>query len=185
MELLKKAETTLADLFKGAPKVSNEVKNSIVSVLPWLALLGGIFQLWGAYNVFRWADAANDVNNAVNEFYRAIGASQVVQNRWTAWVWIAIVFSVVQGLLLLLAFPKLQKKAKAGWDLLLLSGLLGIVYAIFSLFFDGYGYGGGGFAGLVIGLLISAVVFWLLFSVRDKYTGASLSTADLNPTHKK
>lgn len=180
MSLLKQAENTLADLFKGAPKLSKDTKDTLVKVLPWLALIGGLVNLWSALSAYRWANMFKDTEN----FFTAIGAPQVVQNRWSVWVWIAIIVGVIQGVILILAFTKLQKKAKAGWDMLLLSGLIGVAYSVFSVFFDGFGYGGGGFVGLVFGLIVSAVVFWLLFSVRDMYHGADFKLSDVKDSAK-
>lgn len=166
MGLLKQAEDTIGGLFKGAPKLSGSTKETVVKVFPWLALIGGILQLWSALSLWRWAS----VTNEASEFLRAIGASNIV-DRWTVWVWVLLAFLVVEGALLLMAFPKLQKRAKAGWDILLLVSLINLGYAVFSLFVDGYGFAGG-FGSLLWNVIVSAVVFWLLFAVRDKYKGA-------------
>lgn len=178
MELLKKAENSLAGVYKGAPKLSNSTKETLVKIWPWLAVIGGVLQLLSGLWLFRWARAASDLTNSVNEFYRAIGATQIVEERFSVWVWISLVMLVVEGILLLMAFPKLQKRLKAGWDLLFLVGLLNVVYAVISLFISGYSGVGGGFGGLIWNLLVSAVVFWLLFAVRDKYKGADFTFSD-------
>lgn len=165
MEVVKKAETKLAEMFKGAPKLQDSTKETLVKLWPWLALVGGVLQVWAALSAFFWARRAGDLTNSVNEFYRSIGAPQVVDERFTVWLWMAIIFLAVEGVLLLLAFPKLRGRLKSGWDLLFIVGLLNVVYAFVSLF-SNYR---GGFFTLIWNLFVTAVIFWLLFSVREKY----------------
>lgn len=168
--LLSKAEDSLADVFKGAPKLSDSSKETLVKIWPWLALVGGVLQLIAAWFLYGWAKAADNILDSANEFYRAIGATQVVQERLTVWVWIALAVLAIEGVLLLVAYPKLKNRQKSGWDLLFLVGLINVAYAVVSLFIEGR----GGFFSLIWNLAISAVVFWLLFAVRDKYKGAEL-----------
>jgi hypothetical protein len=174
MGLLKQAEDSLAGLFKGAPKLSDSTKETVVNIWPWLALVGGIVQILAAINLWRWARVANDVA----DFYRAIGVDSYSASRWSIWVWVALAMLVVEGVLLLIAFPKLKNRAKSGWDILLLVGLLNIVYAIVGLFMDSFGFGGG-FGGLLMNVIASAIAFWLLFAVRDKYKGGDFSMNDV------
>lgn len=167
MGVLQNLEKTIGGWYKGAPKLSDGSKETLANIWPWLALIGGILMALSALNAFRWANAANDVYDAANEFYRAIGASQIVESRFTMWLWISVAFMAVEAVLLLMAFPKLKKREKSGWDLLFLVGLLNVAYAVVSLFSDYY----GGVGALIWNLVISAVVFWLLFASRDKYHG--------------
>ena len=168
--LLDKAENSLAGLFKGAPKLSDSSKETLVKLWPWLALIGGVLQLLAAWWLYRWANAADDLLDSANEFYRSIGASPILEERLTVWVWVGLAVLLVQGVLLLMAYPKPKNRQRAGWDLLFLVGLINVVYAVVSLFIEGR----GGFFSLIWNLLISAVVFWLLFAIRDKYHGDKL-----------
>lgn len=173
MSLLKKAEDSLADIYKGAPKMSDSSQETVVKVWPWLALIGGALQLLSAFWLFSWARTADSWVNYANDVSVAFGGSPVVDSRWSVWVWLAIAVLVVDGVILLLAYPKLVKRLKAGWDLLLLAGLINVAYAVVSLFLDGR----GGIGSLVWSLLVSAVMFYLLFAVRGKYKGAGHSSA--------
>ena len=168
MGALQSLEKTIGGWYKNAPKMSDASKETLVKIWPWLALIGGVLYLLSAINLFRWANMANDINSELNEFYRAIGASNVVESRFTMWIWLALAFIVVEGILLLVAYPKLKKREKKGWDLIFLVALLNVVYAVITLFMGYY----GGFFSLLWNLLITAVVFWLLFSTREKYKGA-------------
>jgi uncharacterized membrane protein HdeD (DUF308 family) len=169
MQALKGLETTMAGWFKGAPKLSDSSKETVVKILPWLALIGGILQLISAWALFAWANTANELVDYANEISRAFGVEEAVVDRWTMWLWIGLAIVVVQAIILLVAYPKLKKRDKGGWDLLFLSGLISVVYSIVSLFME---YRGGAM-GLAWNLLVAAVIFYLLFAVRDKYKGVS------------
>lgn len=171
MEFVKKIEDKLAELFKSAPKLSDSSKETLVKIWPWLALIGGILQLLAGLWMFRWAKYGSDVIDRANDFYRSIGVDAIEASRFSVWVWLGLIFLIAQGVLLLLAYPKLTKRLKSGWDLLFLVGLLNVLYAVISLFIEGR----GGFFSLIWNLLISAVGFWLLFATRDKYKGVHVS----------
>ena len=57
-----------------------------------------------------------------------------------------------------------------GWNLLFYGALLNAVYGVFSAFND---YGGAG--SLIIQLVVSAIVLYFLFAIRDQYSGARSS----------
>jgi hypothetical protein len=173
MGTLSKLENTMAGWFKGAPKMSDGSKETLVKVFPWLALIGGILQALSALTLFNWARVANDYVDYANSLSRAFGGDEVVASRWDVWVWVGLAVLAIDAVILLLAFPKLNKREKGGWDLLFLSGLLMVAYAVVSVFME---YRGGAF-GLVWNLIVSAVVFYLLFAVRDKYKGAHTPAA--------
>ncbi len=170
MALLKQAEDSMAGAFKSAPKLSDSSRESLVNIWPWLALIGGILQALGAYWLFSWARTANSFVDYANNLSRAFGGEEVVSSRWSFWVWVALAVLVVEAVLLLMAYPKLKRREKGGWDLLFLTGLINVVYAVVSLLIDGR----GGFGSLVFNLIISAVIFWLLFETRSKYKGVVL-----------
>jgi hypothetical protein len=168
MQALKGLETTMAGWFKNAPKMSDSSKETLVKIFPWLALAGGILQLLGALSLWRWARVADDYVDYANSLSRAFGGDDVASTRMDMWIWIGLIVLIVQAVVLLLAFPKLQRREKSGWDLLFLSGVIGVVYAIVSVFMEYR----GGVGGLIFNLLISAVIFYLLFAARDKYKTA-------------
>ncbi len=172
MEIVRKLEDKLAELYKSAPKLSESSKETLVKVWPWLALIFGVLQLLSAITLFNWARAASSV---ANDLYRAIGAESAAVSRFSVWLWISLLFLALEGVLLLMAYSKLAKREKSGWDLLFLVGLLNVGYAVLNLFIDR-----GGMFGLIWNLAISAVVFWLLFAVRDKYHGSVAAPKSAN-----
>lgn len=166
MELVHKAENALEEPFNSLPPLPKDARKGLAGIMPWLALLGGVLQLASAWWLYDWARVADSWVDAANRLSAAFGVAPVNAGL-TVWVWIAIAVLAVSGALLLLAFPKLQKKAKAGWDLVFLGALINLVYGIVSLFVDGR----GGFGSLLGALIGSAISFYLLFQVREFFGG--------------
>jgi uncharacterized membrane protein HdeD (DUF308 family) len=166
-------ETKMAEIFVDkAPKLPQGGKNFIVSVAPWLTLIGGVLSLLAGLSLWRWAHAANGAADYVNDLCNAYAVNagacaDVSDARLNLWVWLAIAVLIVQGVLYLLAFPGLRDRKKKGWDYVFYAALVSIVYSIVSLF-TGYN-AASNFIGALIGALIS---FWLLFQVRSAYTGS-------------
>ena len=71
-----------------------------------------------------------------------------------------LLFSV----LAFLAFPGLRAKKKIGWNLMFYSMLANIVYGVISLFYEN-----GGISALISALIMSAIGFYILFQIRDRY----------------
>lgn len=170
MELVHKAEKALEGIFKSLPPLPKDAKKGLAGIWPWLVLIGGVLQLWSAWQLYRWADSWNKVADWANSWARSLGVDTHTSGL-TVWVWISIAVLAVTAVLLLLAFPKLQKKEKAGWDLAFLAALINLAYGVLTLFIDGRG------AGNLIGALIgSAIGFYLLFQIREFFGGKVLQS---------
>jgi hypothetical protein len=63
-----------------------------------------------------------------------------------------------------MAYPALVKRERRGWDLLFLGSLLNVLYSVVTIFINGRGMG-----SFLSGLIGSALAFYLLFQVREKY----------------
>ncbi len=163
MELVHKAEKALEGPFSSLPPLPKEAKKGLADIWPWLALAAAVLQLLAARFLYNWA-------NSVDTTPRVFGLNSINEGL-TLWVWIAVIVLVVCAVILLLAFPKLQKKQKAGWDLLLLAGLVNIVYGVVSLFINGR----GGMGTLLWALIGSAIGFYLLFQVREFFGGKAVT----------
>ncbi len=164
MEMLGKLETMLASIYKPTPKLSVNVKKTIVSYWPYAALILGVLQLWSAYSLWHWG---RDVNKAIAVFNSYFSSSSTVVHHLNVIYWVSLVVLAVVGILLLMAYSGLKARAKSGWNLLFYGALLNGVYGVFSAFND---YGGVG--SLVVQLIVSAVVLYFLFQIRDQYSGA-------------
>jgi len=167
VEMLNKLETKLAGVFKATPKLSGSAKKTIVNFWPIVAVIFGVLQLWSAYGLWHWG---RDVNKVADVFNAYLGTNTVVHHL-NVFYWISLVVLAATGVLLLMAYPGLKARAKSGWNLLFYSALLNGVYGVFSAFND---YGGAG--SLVMQLIVSAIVLYLLFQIRDQYSGAKSTT---------
>jgi len=165
MKSLKVAEDKLSDVFKGLPPLPDSTKEGLAKVWPWLALVGGIVQLlaaWALWNLANWASRVTDIANSLSVYYGGYQAGPSSFDKTV--IYAGILLLVVDAVILLMAFPKLQKRLRSGWDLLFLGTLINLVYGIVQIFT--YQRGVGSFIGSLIG---SALAFYLLFQVREKF----------------
>lgn len=169
MGMVKSAETALAGVFKGAPKMPEKGKESLVKAWPWIALIFGIIQLWAAWGLW---DLTRAVNKVATYFGTYLGTSYGYSSKDKFFIYLGIASLVVDAVILLMAYPHLKNRHKRGWDLLFLGSLLNVVYSVLNLFISGRGFG-----DFLFSLIGSAVGFYLLFQVRDKYKGASTTSA--------
>lgn len=166
---LSSVENKLADAYKDLPKIPEGGRKALVNWAPWLALAFGILSLLSALWLYNWAHAANNVINYTNELSRSLGVtSPANEARLTLAVWIGLAVMIVEGVIYLLAFPKLKERLKSGWDLLFLGTLVNLVYGI-VIVFTSY----SGVSGLIGSLLGTAIGWYFLFQVRSYYSAAA------------
>lgn len=169
MAALDKLETSLDSVFgKSAPQLPERGRENLVTWLPWINLILGIFTLLSVYWLWHWAHVANGFVDYANQLSHAFGGGDVASTtRLTVGIWLGLVVLAVEAVLFIAAYPGTKARKKSGWNLLFYALLVNIVYGVVMLFTD---YGG---ASTLIGTLIgSAVGLWLLFQIRGKYTGA-------------
>lgn len=167
MGALKTAEKRLSSVFKDMPALSESSKEGLANAWPWLALVGGILQLlvaWGLWQLVSRVDRVTDAYNSLALYYT--GASMGLSSADKMIIYLGILILLVDAVILLMAFPHLQKRARRGWDLLFLGTLINVAYAVTQLFT--YGRGVGSF---IFSLLGSAIGFYLLFQVRETFGG--------------
>lgn len=173
MGALQKAETSLEKVFKDLPQLPDSSKEGLAKVWPWLALIGGILQLFAAialWNLANWADRVTDVANSLSVYYAGYAAGPSSFDKTIIYLGIAML--AVDAVILLMAFPKLQKRLRSGWDLLFLASLINLGYGVIQIFT--FNRGVGSFVGSLIG---SAIAFYLLFQVREKFGGKTTPSA--------
>ncbi len=165
---VKSLEKSLNEVFgEKAPKLPEGGKKFLVEYIPYLALVGAIFSVINAWGLWNAARAASSIVNWANELSRAYGGSSVTTSHFTVWVWLAIAFTLANAVLYFIAYSPLKARLKRGWEYLFYIALLGIGYAIVTLFVDGRGF--GSFLGSLVG---AAVGFWFLFQIRPAYLKA-------------
>ncbi len=168
MTAIQSLEKKLADVFKGAPKLPENVKATLVRVWPYIALVAGLVQLFVAlsfYNVTRLVvGPALDYEKGL--FITTSGRTLGPQGFDRTLIYLAIFTLLVDAVIMLMAYPKLQQKSKKGWDLLFLAAVINVGYAVMALFLYS-----GGIPNFIASLIGSAAGFYLLFQVREKYSG--------------
>lgn len=138
------------------------VKEGIVKIAPWLALLSGVVGILSAISLWRTAHAVNVWVDYANRLSASLGGPTT--NNLGVTFWLSLVALVLFSLLALLAFPGLRDRKKNGWNLVFYSMLAQVAYGVVSLF-----YSGGGFGSLVMSLISASIGFFLLFQVRSYY----------------
>lgn len=165
MAALDKAEDSLAKIFKDLPQLPDSSKEGLAKVWPWLALIGGVLQLFAALALWRladWADRVTDVANSLSVYYTGYSVGPTGFEKSIIYLGVAVL--LVDAVILLMAFPKLQKRLRSGWNLLFLASLLNVVYAVLQIFTFQRGFG-----NFIFSLLGTAIGFYLLFQVREKF----------------
>ena len=168
MGVLQKAEETIGGLFKGLPKMSESSRESLAKAWPWLALIFGVLQLAAGYwlwKLTRAVEVLNDFVNSLSQYYT--GTNVGISSFDKTLIYVGAAVLVVEGAIFLIAFPKLQKRERKGWDWLFLAAMLNLVYSVIAIFINGRGFG-----NFLVNLLGSGVAFYLLFQVKDKFSKA-------------
>jgi hypothetical protein len=166
MQAVKKMETSLQKSFKDLPHLPESTRTSLANIWPVLALIAGILQIWAAYSLYHlvnWADRLNDLANSLSIYVTDQAAGPTAMDKTVIYLGVAML--AVEGIIMLIAFPKLQKRQKAGWDLLFLAALLNVAYAVVQIFTFNRGFG-----SFIMSLIGTAIGFYLLFEVRSKFT---------------
>ncbi len=162
MDSVKKLEDAVSGLFKGVPPLSASAKEGLAKAWPWIALIFGIFQLLAAWGLWRLTHVSAVLEDVavyyVGRDYGLSGMDKTV-------IYMGIAVLLADAVMLLMAYPHLVKRAARGWDLLFLGALLNLAYSVVSIFIDGRGFG-----SFIFSLLGSAIGFYLLFQVREKFT---------------
>lgn len=173
-KIVKPLEQALLPFFKGLPALPENGRKTLVKIWPVLALVFGVIQLWSAYGLWNLGHSANQLVNYVNEMSIAAGNGMVTpQLGFFYYLGLAVI--VAGGIILLMAAKPLNERKKYGWDLLLLGSALNLAYGIVMLFDTYY----GGFGNLLSTIIGTGIAFYLLFQVRDYYTGAKATLAKL------
>jgi hypothetical protein len=158
-------EKKLAEYYKNVPELPKEAKESLASAWPWLALIFGVLQVLAAWGLFGLLSATDKYFEAVSiysEYFNQGAVGLGALDRFLIYMGIGVL--LVDGLILLMAYRPLKDRARRGWDLLFLGTLINLAYGVISAFIDGRGFG-----SLLMSLISSAVAFYLLFQVENKF----------------
>lgn len=123
------------------PKLGTELRNFIVKILPWIALVFGA--------LFTFAGVMDIIGTPFLSVLSPGEGSGVFQK-----LMIVNVIGIFQGVFMLFAFKPLRKKLKKGWRLLLWSQFLWVISALIT------------FSPSII---LGFIFLYPLFQVKDSY----------------
>lgn len=165
MDFVSKIENKLVEVNKNLPLLPKNAKDWLAKYWPYFALVGGILELVAAIFLYRVLDVVHDdFYDLARDVARAYGADVGYSGFDKFMVYFGILFLLVSGVLLILAYTKLVKKQAQGWNLMFLASLVGVVYSIVNLAIPERGFG-----GFITSLIGTAVGIYLLFQMRDVY----------------
>lgn len=130
---------TLEDFFKKAPQLPTSARDVLVAITPWIALIFGILGVIAGLGLVGVSPLG--LFGGVNVAVGALASG---------------VLAILSSVLMLMAFPKLQKHVYGGWMLLFWSEVVNIVANLVTF----------NLVGALIGGLIG---FYLLFQIKSYY----------------
>lgn len=133
----------MRDLFAKFPAFPESLIDILVTIAPWLAVIGGILGLLGLLSLLG-LDAA---------FVGTLGVG-AYGSSWRFYV--SIIGGAIAAVLYVMAFTPLRAQKKRGWDLMYYAFLVNLLLYLvtFQIF------------ALIISFLIGG---WILFQIRPKY----------------
>jgi hypothetical protein len=166
MSQLDKLETTLDDaLNKKAPfKLPAEARKTLGDALWWIVLIFGLLQLWAAWDLWR---LGYELEKLPDYTYAGV----VLGNDVGFLFYLSLFVLMVTSVMLLLATPGLKAMRKAGWNLVFYALLFNVMFGLLRLFSGA----NGGIDDLLWALFSSLVGAYLLFQVRERFSGAKLA----------
>lgn len=176
--MLKSIEKLMDEyLVKKAPfQIPSNGRKGLVEWLPWIALVVGVLQLIGAWQLWRAGRYYEEAVGYLTEFSRAYGVDTPSYSVGPTF-YLAVAAFTVSAVLMLVAFPGLKDKSKKkGWDILLISVIFSLAYGVFAAFTSSrFGGGFGDLLGSLIGALIG---LYLLAQIKDLYKGAKATKSE-------
>ncbi len=134
--------TTLENFYKNAPNLPVNIREVLVKIAPWFALIFGILGILGGLGAVGFSPVG---------LVDGVGTSLFLM--------VSGVLTIVASVLMLMAFPKLQKHQYGGWRLLFWSEVVSILASLLSIT-----------VGSILGAVISALIgFYILFQIKSYY----------------
>lgn len=135
---------SMEDFYAKAPYLPANIREVLVKIAPWIALVFGILGVIAGLGLIG---------------VSPVGVMAGVGN--SAVLVVSGILSIIYSVLMLMAFPKLQKHQYPGWRFLFWSEVLSFVSSLISSTVTP-----GSIVGAVIGALIG---FYILFEIRSYY----------------
>lgn len=133
----------MEDAYAKLPSLPVGAREFLVTIVPWLSVIFGLLLVLASLSAF-----------GVLAVFSPFGAYSNGAGFAGSLLLIAVL-GIAQGVLMMVAFPALRRKAMRGWTLLFWSEVVGLVGSVISLSVAG-----------VIGALIA---FYFLFQIKSYY----------------
>ncbi len=147
---------SLESTYKSLPPLPKGGREFLVTITPWLALIGGVLSVVFGGLATLFSIVASPVV--------AVGGGVST----AVFLVVLALLSLLEGILLVLAFSKTKDKKMSGWKLLTYVTLLNVVYVIVAAV-SSLVNGGMPIASLVWNIFWIAVEFYLLFQIKSYY----------------
>lgn len=142
-EQVKQLSKPLEDVFAKAPALPSSARELLVSVAPWISLIFGVLLVLVSLGGL-------GIGSVLAPFALYAGVGN------TMFLLVASLLGIVQGVVMVLAFAPLKKRAVAGWNWWFWAEVVSVVAAVVSFNW--------------LGAVINAVIgFYILFQVKSYY----------------
>lgn len=174
METIKSIESTIGKFVDKAPALSVDSKKKLLTrYLPLISLGLALIASVSIRSLWHDSHTNNALINYANNYGAAYGVPKVpVVNNLTFGVWLGLITLAVEAIFYLGSFSGLRAMTKSGWNFLYYALLVNIVYGVVMLF-NSY----GGLSTLITTLIGSALGFYFIFEIRDRYLDESKTRA--------
>jgi hypothetical protein len=146
---MSRLEGFMAPLFAKTPHLPENARKTLVTVVPWLALIFGILGILSIFSAV-----------AALQYLMAFPMGSMMGGSWYPAMIVSLLCGLIGAILDLLAFKPLKGHHKKGWNLLFLAATLSSISVIVNFVF---GFGG------ILALLGVLIGYWLLFEIRGHY----------------
>lgn len=152
-------------LVKKAPfQIPQKGKETLVNIMPWLALVAGVLGLLAARAHWNFGHYENELIDSINQLSRAYGFTDPTASLGVAY-WLAFGALILFSVLYLVAFPGLRARSKSrGWNIVFYAAILSVVYSVILIFVDRRGVD-----SFIWNALVAVASLYLLFQVRSLY----------------
>ena len=134
---------SVEDVYKKLPALAPSVREFIVTITPWLALIFGVLGVLASLSAF-------GLSAVFSPFAAMAGGVGLATG-----LLVAAVLGLVESVMMLVASPSLFKRKMAGWNLMFWSEVVAVVAAVISF--------------SVVGVLVSLIAFYFLFQIKSYY----------------
>ena len=149
------------------------LEKPLLKYLPAISIILGLLCLLSCYDLWHTAHSVNALISYANANAGFYGVPRMsVDHHMGFGFYLAVVILLFEAYLFFKASQRVNRRTKAGWDLLFYGFVVNVVYGIVMLF-NFY----GGFGTFFERLLFSLVSFYFLFEIRDSFS--------LHHPHKK